>query len=119
MSNYWGYHLMLDCAGCNDGIKDRDTIYKFIKELVVEIDMTAHGEPIIEYLLPGDPKQGYSLMQLITTSNICAHFIEPDGSAYFDVFSCKEFNNDTVLKVVHKYFAPAKTKINFLTRQAG
>jgi S-adenosylmethionine/arginine decarboxylase-like enzyme len=119
MSNYWGYHLMLDFAGCNDSIKDRDTIYKFIKELVVEIDMTAHGEPIIEYLLPGDPKQGYSLMQLITTSNICAHFVEPDSTAYFDVFSCKEFDNDTVLNVIDKYFSPTKTKINFLTRQAG
>lgn len=118
MSNYWGYHLMLDCSGCNDGIKDRDTIYKFIKQLVKDIDMVAHGEPIIEYLLPGDPKQGYSLMQLITTSNICAHFVEPDSTAYFDVFSCKEFDNNTVIDIVNQYFAPGKVKINFITRHA-
>jgi len=118
MSNYWGYHLMIDSSGCNEGIKDRETIYKFIKELVKEIDMTAHGEPIIEYLLPGDPKQGYSLMQLITTSNICAHFIETDMTAYFDVFSCKEFDNNIVLKVINKYFEPKKVKLNFITRHA-
>lgn len=117
--SYWGYHLMLDCSGCNDNIKDKTAIYNFIKELVVEIDMEAHGEPIIEYLLPGDPKEGYSLMQLITTSNICAHFINGDGTAYFDIFSCKDFNLEIPQKVISKYFDPKKTRVNFLTRHAG
>ena len=80
--------------------------------------MTAHGEPIIEYLLPGDPKQGYSMLQLITTSNLSGHFMELDGTAYFDIFSCKEFEIDTVKQVVNEYFAPAKTRVNFLTRHA-
>lgn len=118
MSQYFGYHLMLDCSGCNQGIASRDTIYAFIKELVERIDMTAHGEPIIEYLLPGDPKQGFSLMQLITTSNICGHFMELDGTSYFDVFSCKEFRNEDVIDVVKKYFDPKKMRVNFVTRHA-
>lgn len=114
---YWGYHLMLDCSGCTD-IDNRDTIYKFIKDLVERIDMTAHGEPIIEHLLPGDPKQGYSLMQLITTSNICAHFMELDGTAYFDVFSCKPFDIETAKTVVEEYFHPNRMRVNFITRHA-
>ena len=118
MSSYWGYHLMLDCSGCNAGIADHDTIYNFIKDLVVRIDMVAAGEPIIEHLLPGDPKQGYSLMQLITTSNICAHFMELDGTAYFDVFSCKEYDIETVKEIVNEYFGPKKMRVNFLTRHA-
>lgn len=111
---------MLDCAGCRveNGIGSKEAIYNFIKELVVAIDMEAHGEPIIEYLLPGDPKQGYSLMQLITTSNICGHFMELDGTAYFDVFSCKEYNTQTVIDMVNKYFAPEHTRVNFVTRHA-
>lgn len=80
--------------------------------------MTAHGEPVIEYLLEGDPKQGYSLMQLITTSNICGHFMELDGTAYFDVFSCKKFDIEIVKQVVQHYFDPKKIRVNFLTRQA-
>jgi len=119
MSNYWGYHLMLDCAGCNDNIKSRDQIYNFIKELVERIDMNAHGEPIIEYLLPGEDKAGYSLMQLITTSNICAHFIEPNSTAYLDVFSCKEFDIKVAEDVFRKYFGPSLVRVNFITRQAG
>ena len=93
--NYFGYHLMLDCSGCS-GIDSRENIYNFTKELVKEIDMVAHGEPIIEYLLSGDPKQGFSLMQLITTSNIVGHFMELSGTAYFDVFSCKAFEVEIV-----------------------
>ena len=114
---YWGYHLMLDCSGCVN-IDNKENIYHFIKDLVQRIDMTAHGEPIIEHLLPGDPKQGYSLMQLITTSNICAHFMELDGTAYFDVFSCKEFNIDTAKQVVDEYFKPKKMRVNYITRHA-
>ena len=113
----WGYHLMLDCSGCQN-INDRNQIYSFVKDLITQIDMVAHGEPVIEYLLPGDPNQGYSLMQLITTSNICGHFMELDGTAYFDVFSCKEFDSATVKKVVKHYFNPKKIKSKLIKRQA-
>ena len=117
--SYWGYHLLLDCSGCNiDEIANRDNIYKFVKDLVDRIDMEAHGEPVIEYLLPGDPKQGYSLMQLITTSNISAHFMELDGTAYFDIFSCKEFDIEVAKLVVKEYFHPKRMRVNFLTRHA-
>lgn len=117
--SYWGYHLLLDCSGCNiSNISDKENIYKFVKDLVDKIDMEAHGEPIIEHLLPGDPKQGYSLMQLITTSNISAHFMELDGTAYFDIFSCKEFDLEIAKQVVREYFHPTKMRVNFLTRHA-
>lgn len=117
MKLYWGYHLLLDCSGCEQ-IHLKDNIYNFIKDLVPSIDMIAHGEPIIEHLLAGDPKQGYSLMQLITTSNICAHFMELDGTAYFDIFSCKEFDIEKAKEIVIKYFNPKSIRVNFITRHA-
>lgn len=116
--SHFGYHLMLDCSGCNINIASRDSIYNFTKDLVKRIDMIAHGEPIIEYLLQGDPKQGFSLLQLITTSNIAGHFMELDGTAYFDVFSCKTFDIEIAKAVVQEYFAPTKMRVNFITRQA-
>ncbi len=109
---------MLDCSECNDGIKNKENIIAFVNELVNAIDMVSHGDPIIEYLLPGDPNQGYSMMQLITTSNICAHFIEPNYTAYFDIFSCKEYDIEVAKKVVRKYFGANKMQVRFLTRQA-
>jgi len=110
---------MLDCSGCDiSSISGRDNIYNFVKDLVERINMEAHGEPVIKHLLPGDPKQGYSLMQLITTSNICAHFMELDGTAYFDIFSCKVFDIEVAKMVVQEYFHPKKMRVNFLTRHA-
>lgn len=117
--SYWGHHLMLDCSGCDiKSISSRNIIYEFVKDLVDRIGMEAHGEPVIEYLLPGDPKQGYSLMQLITTSNICGHFMELDGTAYFDVFSCKPFDIEIAKMIVKEYFQPRKMRVNFITRHA-
>ena len=108
---------MLDCSGC-ERIDSRENIYNFTKEMVKRIDMTAHGEPVIEYLLEGDPKQGYSMMQLITTSNICGHFMELDGTAYFDVFSCKKFDIEVAQDVVREFFNPKKMRVNYITRHA-
>jgi S-adenosylmethionine/arginine decarboxylase-like enzyme len=114
----WGYHLMLDCSGCNDNIKDKRAIETFVKDLLKEVDMKPHGKPLIEYLLPGHKNQGYSMVQLITTSNISAHFMDLDGTAYFDVFSCKKFDPKLAEKIIKKHFAPKKYKVKFLTRQA-
>jgi S-adenosylmethionine/arginine decarboxylase-like enzyme len=117
--SHWGYHLMLDCSGCDiQSVASRDNIYRFVKDLVEKIQMEAHGEPVIEHLLPGDPKQGYSLMQLITTSNICAHFMELDGTAYFDIFSCKTFDIEVAKQIVQEYFRPRKMRVNYITRHA-
>lgn len=118
MNHYWGYHLMLDCSNCSPAISDRNAIYQFVKQLVKDIDMIAHGEPIIEHLLPGEDNAGYSLMQLITTSNITAHFVDSNHSAYIDVFSCKEFDIETVKSVVKQYFDPKQIKLSYLTRHA-
>lgn len=115
--SYFGYHLMLDCSGCT-GIDDKTRIHDFVVELVNRIDMVAFGPPIIEYLCQGDPKQGYSLVQLITTSNICGHFMELDGTAYIDVFSCKVFDIEVAKQVVEEYFGPKKMRVNYITRNA-
>ena len=117
---YWGYHLMLDCSGCNrDLMTDRNNVYNFVVTLVKRIDMIAYGEPIIEFLCDGDlSKEGFSLLQLITTSNICGHFIDHHGHIYLDVFSCKQFDNQTVIDTVKEFFGAEKIRVNFLTRNA-
>lgn len=118
---YWGYHLMLDCSECDvDSMKDKQNIYNFVKVLIERIDMVAYGEPVIEFLCPGDEdKEGYSLMQLITTSCITGHFIDHHGHIYIDVFSCKEFDIEVAKQTVQEFFGARKMKMNFITRHAG
>ena len=115
---FWGYHLMLDCGGCLAGtIRCPVNIRDFSKTLVKRIDMVAFGEPQIQHFGSGN-KAGYTLVQLIETSNICAHFTEETNDMYLDVFSCKEFDPNDVRDVVWKHFGPARIHSAFLLRQA-
>jgi S-adenosylmethionine/arginine decarboxylase-like enzyme len=120
MNNTWGYHLLLDCtAGDKQLISSRENIYNFIKELVVAIDMVAFGEPWIESFATHDAsKSGYSMCQMIETSNITGHFVDKNGNFYIDVFSCKPFENGVVISVVDKYFKPEKVRTHFISRDA-
>ena len=102
----WGLHLTIDASNCNpNSIRSKNTISKFTKELVQKIDMKAFGDPQIVMFGDGN-KKGYTLVQLIETSNICAHFCEENNSMYFDLFSCKYFSQKAVEKIVYDYFQP-------------
>lgn len=119
---YWGYHLVLDCGQCDyEAITNHDNIYKFAKQLVKDIDMVAYGEPQIVNFGSGN-KAGYTLVQLIETSNICVHFVPDDGNGgtamYLDVFSCKPYDNQIVINLVREYFKAEKIRPSYLTRQA-
>lgn len=114
----WGYHLMLDCSKCMAWtIRSPFTINNFAKALVKEIDMVPYGEPQVVHFGSGD-KSGYTLVQLIETSNITAHFCEETNDMYLDVFSCKPFNPSDVEKVVNSHFFPLSKNRMFVTRQA-
>ena len=119
-NNFWGYHLILDCHACDvPSIQSRDNVYNFIKNLVRDIDMEPIGEPYIEYTAAAfSDKAGFTAVQIIVTSSIVAHFIDSTGDLYLDVFSCKEFDNDTVIKSIQDTFAPKRIRTNYLTRQA-
>ena len=109
----WGYHFSFDMAGCNrDKITDKDNIIKFVKELVEAIDMKAYGEPECVHFAEHDPgKAGFTLTQLIETSNICAHFVDATGEVYLDVFSCKEFDPEVAAEVAVRYFDPTVAEV--------
>jgi S-adenosylmethionine decarboxylase len=116
--SYWGYHLILDCASCDaESIQSAERIRNFAKHLVKEIDMIAYGQPTVVHFGSGN-KAGYTLVQLIETSNICAHFVEETNDIYLDVFSCKPFEIADVKNIVNLYFSPERINDMFLNRQA-
>ncbi len=119
MSEAFGQHLIVDAAGCNDRISDREALAKFAGDLVKAIDMKAYGAPWIEHFGHDLPKaSGFTLVQLIETSNITAHFCDDSGEAYFDIFSCKTFDEAVAVEVIQHYFEPAQCQTQSLIRQA-
>ena len=117
---YWGHHLMLDCrAGDLELVRDGENIKQFVKDLVNNIEMTAYGDPIVEHFATHNPEAaGYSLLQLIETSNIAGHFVDKNGDFYLDIFSCKEFDIEVAKDVVENWFNPENIKVSYFTRQA-
>ena len=92
-------------------------ITAFSKDLVKKIDMVPFGEPQVHHFGTGN-KAGYTLVQLIETSNIIAHFVEETDDMYLDVFSCKEFSPEMVRSIVDNYFRPRAVSFQLLQRQA-
>ena len=64
-----------------------------------------------------DDKQGFTLVQLIETSNICGHFCDDTGNFYLDVFSCKPYDKDVVRALVQEYFDPHRITERFIERE--
>lgn len=118
MTKPWGFHLMLNISKCNPNtIRCPNHIASFTKQLVKDIDMKAYGDPQIVMFGEGN-KKGYTLVQLIETSNITAHFCEETNDCYLDVFSCKPFDNNDVKKCVNKYFEPECMNEKYIERLA-
>jgi S-adenosylmethionine/arginine decarboxylase-like enzyme len=114
----WGYHLALDVTGCgHEEISSGENIKNFAKELVKRIDMIAYGEPQAVRFGSGN-KFGYTLIQLIETSNIAGHFCEDTDTCYIDVFSCKEFDISVVKETIKEFFKATSMKTHYFERQA-
>jgi S-adenosylmethionine/arginine decarboxylase-like enzyme len=118
--SYWGYHLILDCGGC-DPVKMADyaNVDTWIRKLVKDIDMQPIGEPRIEYTAAEfADKAGFTVVQVIVTSSIVAHFVDNLGQIYLDVFSCKEFSQEIVEQSMKEHFGTGTVRKYYLTRQA-
>jgi hypothetical protein len=114
----WGYLLSLDLRRCRPApIRCKPLIEDFSRTLVKRIDMLPYGGPLVEWFGDG-PRGGYTLVQLIHTSCISAHFCEESNNAYLDVFSCKPFDAKDVKDVVHEYFAPEYIREHLIARDA-
>jgi S-adenosylmethionine/arginine decarboxylase-like enzyme len=113
----WGYHLILDCYNADKELITSSTnIAAFAKALVKKINMKAYGEPQVIHF-GEDDKQGYTLVQLIETSNISAHFCDDSGNFYLDVFSCKPYENALVVETVKQFFAPERIVERYIERE--
>ena len=114
----WGLHSIHNLYRCNPFlIRCPTNISNFASHLVKEIDMIPFGKPQVVFF-GKDNKAGYTLVQLIETSNITGHFVEEDNSAFIDVFSCKEFDPKDVEKVLQLFFQPTHIDTRVFERRA-
>lgn len=110
----WGYQMIVNMKGAHN-CKDEEKILAFNRDLCDNIEMIRHGEPQLTYFEDLEDKNGWTLVQLITTSSLVVHFCD-NGKVFLDLFSCKQFNEEAVLGCIHYYFSPSDLEYDIIER---
>jgi len=118
MKKNYGKELILDLFGCDPKIiRSKKKILEYSDWLCNLIKVKKYGKPICErFALHNPVATGYSLVQLIETSSITAHFSELWNRAFINIFSCKLFNHKIATDFTRKFFKARKIKDRVLIR---
>ncbi len=110
--NAWGLSMNVDIYNCDpEIIRDPKAIKRYVKELLLLIDMTPVWDTIVEHFGPQEEIPGYSMMQLIETSNITAHFADLTDTGFIDIFSCKYYDPYIAAQFTQDFFWAEYSKI--------
>ena len=105
----WGMASSIDIYGCDpDSIRDADLIKRFTAELCELIEMKRFGETQVVHFGEDERVAGYSMVQLIETSLISAHFANQSNAVYLDVFSCKPYDPEVVSTFARTFFGGSR-----------
>ena len=100
--------------------KDLSAVLSWMKKLICAIDMKLMQGPNISYIdQPGN--RGITCMALIETSHIVLHIWDESDPGIFqlDVYSCKSFDINSVIKCLSQGFQVIKIEHKFLDRNTG
>ena len=101
----WGIATSIDIYECNpQTIRDADKIRQFVVDLCELIKMRRFGDTRIVHFGEDERVAGYSMVQLIETSLISAHFANQTNATYLDVFSCKPYDPEVVADFAQEFF---------------
>ena len=101
----WGVASSIDIYDCDpETIRDAEKIRQFVIELCDLIEMKRFGETQVVHFGEDERVAGYSMVQLIETSLISAHFANLSNTTYLDVFSCKPYDTAAVVEFAQRFF---------------
>lgn len=96
----WGIASSFDIYDCDGAtIRDAERIREFVVQLCDLIEMRRFGETQVVHFGEDEKVAGFSMVQLIETSLISAHFANLTNTVYLDVFSCKPYD----VKIVERF----------------
>jgi S-adenosylmethionine/arginine decarboxylase-like enzyme len=109
----WGIASSFDIYNCNHvTIRNAEKIKQFVKELCELIGMRRFGETHVVHFGEDERVAGYSMVQLIETSLISAHFANQTNTTYLDVFSCKPYDPEIVREFAVNFFGGTRCIVN-------
>jgi len=101
----WGMSLHLDIHRCNpELIRDAAAIQEFTVTLCDMLGVQRYGPTQIVRFGRDPMVYGYSMVQLIETSLVSAHFAEDSNAVYLDIFSCKYYDPQVAAEFSASFF---------------
>lgn len=119
-ADQYGMEMVLDLYGCNLAkISSRKSIAGFVTKLCDEvIKMKRYGKALIPHFGHENPiTSGYSLVQLIETSSVTAHFSEYKRAVYLNIFSCRNFGAQKTAEFCKEWFGASAFRKRVLQRK--
>jgi S-adenosylmethionine/arginine decarboxylase-like enzyme len=120
----FGKLLIIDANLCDEeNIKNVEKIRNFIDDLCEIGKMEKKGDMIVEvfpetkFNIEND-LVGYSIVQIISLSNITLHINFISRTIYFDFFTCGTLKTDLIGALFTNYFNPKTIKKIILQRDA-
>jgi S-adenosylmethionine decarboxylase len=115
---YWGLSSCIDLYECDLSVmKDSSAIREFVKLLCDRIKMKRYGETQVVHFGDDPRVNGFSMLQLIETSLISAHFAEASRAIYLDVFSCAPYEPKDVASFAMEYFKAKRYALSVVERK--
>jgi len=114
----WGIATAIDIYDCDPlTIRDAEAIRTFVVKLCDLIEMKRFGDTQVVHFGEDEKVAGYSMVQLIETSLISAHFANLTNTTYLDVFSCKPYDPEVVAQFARDYFGGSRVETNVTFRR--
>ena len=117
-TKYWGVSTCIDLYDCDLSLmQNADAIRKFVVLLCDRIKMRRYGETQVVFFGDEPRVQGFSMIQLIETSLISAHFADESQTIYLDVFSCAPYDSEDAARFAADYFKATRHRFQVIQRQ--
>ncbi len=115
---YWGLSSCIDLYDCDlELMRSADAIREFVRQICDRIKVKRYGETVVVHF-GDDPRiNGFSMMQLIETSLVSAHFAEASRAIYLDVFSCASYDPEDAADFALKYFKGKRYSLRVVERK--
>lgn len=121
--NDYGKEVIIDLHNCDPAMFTRELIEQYFKLVCEKIDMERCELFWWDDLeTPEDEKEtephlvGTSAVQFIKTSNITIHTLDIMKRVYLNLFSCKDFDADIVIKFSEEWFCGQSVNTNTIRR---